>query len=265
MHLNVNTTTQGLLIYIVMGLHLLALLVHLLQRRRVAQAIYAAGFILACAAWLFRWFHVGHLPLQNLYEVFLFLGMAMFPLSLFGRRALRVGAEPADMVFALVVLIPAGFIFDPTPRHLPPALQSWLFGPHVAAYMLAYIVMAKAAVQAFLQLVGRTPTADSGLIDHERGTYRLICLGFPLLTLGLILGSIWGKLAWGDYWNWDPKELWSLATWVVYLIYFHTRAMFARRYQRLNSLLALLGLLGIIITLLWVNLSRIFSGLHSYT
>ncbi|MBN2212290.1 MAG: cytochrome c biogenesis protein CcsA [Sedimentisphaerales bacterium] len=263
MHL--NTTAQGLLIYIVMGLHLLALLFHLLQRRRVARAIYAIGFSMACVTWVYRWFHVGHLPLQNLYEVFLFLGMVMIPISMLGRYALRISAEPADMVLALIVLFPAGFIFDAVPRHLPPALQSWLFGPHVAAYMLAYIVMAKAAVQAFLQLIGHTPSADSGLIDHERGTYRLVCLGFPLLTLGLILGSLWGKLAWGDYWNWDPKELWSLATWVVYLVYFHVRAMFGRRYGRINSLLALLGLFCIIITLLWVNLSRLFSGLHSYT
>jgi len=92
----------------------------------------------------------------------------------------------------------------------------------------------------------------------------MVYAGFPLLTLGLILGSYWGKLAWGDYWGWDPKELWSLASWMVFLAYFHFRYMFGKKHPNINSLLAILGMVAIIITLLWVNLSRIFSGLHSY-
>jgi len=94
--------------------------------------------------------------------------------------------------------------------------------------------------------------------------YNGIRVGFPLLTLGLILGSYWGKQAWGDYWGWDPKELWSLVSWLVYIAYFHVRYMFGKRHARLNSLLAILGMAAIIITLLWVNLSRLFPGLHSY-
>ncbi|KKL20017.1 hypothetical protein LCGC14_2459660, partial [marine sediment metagenome] len=97
------------------------------------------------------------------------------------------------------------------------------------------------------------------------GTYRMICFGFPLLTLGLILGSWWGKLAWGDFWGWDPKELWSLASWLVYVGYLHFRYMFGKKYARISSSLAILGIIAIVITLLWVNLSRIFTGLHSYT
>ena len=89
-------------------------------------------------------------------------------------------------------------------------------------------------------------------------------MGFPFLTLGLVLGSIWGKLAWGDYWGWDPKELWSLASWLVYIGYFHWRYMFGRKRPAANSIWAIAGMLAIIITLLWVNLSKIFSGLHSY-
>jgi ABC-type transport system involved in cytochrome c biogenesis permease subunit len=95
-------------------------------------------------------------------------------------------------------------------------------------------------------------------------THRLVRLGFPLLTLGLVLGAWWGKLAWGDYWHWDPKEMMSLATWLIYVGYFHFRAIHGRRHRRVSALLALAGLAGIIVTLLWVNLGRIFDGLHSY-
>jgi ABC-type transport system involved in cytochrome c biogenesis permease subunit len=92
----------------------------------------------------------------------------------------------------------------------------------------------------------------------------MICAGFPLLTLGLILGSVWGKLAWGDYWGWDPKELWSLASWLVYVGYFHFRSMFDQTRPRWNSIWAVAGMAVIVITLLWVNLSKLFLGLHTY-
>ena len=127
--------------------------------------------------------------------------------------------------------------------------------------MFAYVIMAKASVQAVGQLIyeGR---AEAG--DYELETYRMVCMGFPLLSLGLILGSWWGKIAWGDYWNWDPKELWSLVSWLMYLGYFHFRYMFGKKRPGINSVLALGGFLAIIITLLWVNLAKIFAGLHSY-
>jgi ABC-type transport system involved in cytochrome c biogenesis permease subunit len=123
--------------------------------------------------------------------------------------------------------------------------------------------MAKAFCQAGEQLLTK-PKAESPFLPPERGTYELIAIGFPLLTLGLILGSVWGKRAWGDYWGWDPKELWSLASWLVYVGYFHWRYMFGTRHPRINSLWAIVGLVVIVITLLWVNLSRLFAGLHSY-
>jgi ABC-type transport system involved in cytochrome c biogenesis permease subunit len=68
------------------------------------------------------------------------------------------------------------------------------------------------------------------------------------------MGSWWGKLAWGDYWGWDPKELWSLASWLIYVAYFHWRYMFGKKHARFNSLLAVVGFVAIVITLLWVNL-----------
>lgn len=259
MHL--KTDIQGWLIYLALGIHGLAFLLGGLRFPRACRLVYGGGFVVVLLAWAYRWVQVGHLPLQNLFEIFLFLGM-VFPLTLFSRYVLRVGAERFDILLAMVVLVPAGFVFSSEPQQLPPALQSWLFAPHVAAYMLAYIFMAKAAFQAAAQLAGGKP--QEPFVSYEQGTYRLVCVGFPLLTLGLILGSIWGKLAWGDYWNWDPKELWSLASWLMVLIYLHVRIKFKDRHPRRNSLLALLAMAAIIITLLWVNLSRLFPGLHSY-
>jgi len=263
--MSVKYTTVGLLIMEAMAFYLDAAIYLLLRRRAAGRSLFAVGFALAATAFGLRWAEVQHFPMQNLFEVFLTLGMLALPISLFSGRLLKVGGAATDAVLGVIVLFPAAFVFSDHPEHLPPALQSWLFAPHVAAYMLAYMIMAKAGVQAAAQLLlSRPGPIEPGKVSYETATYRLICLGFPLLTLGLVLGSVWGKLAWGDYWNWDPKELWSLVSWLAYVAYLHVRRVLGRRRPRLNSALALAGLVAIVITLLWVNLSKIFGGMHSY-
>jgi ABC-type transport system involved in cytochrome c biogenesis permease subunit len=287
--MEIKYTIQGLLIYIAIAAYLLAFVTSMLAFiirlfatsmlfRRIGRILYLFGrvlylfgrilylfgFAFAVFAYGYRWYDVRHVPLQNLFEVFLCLGMICYPVSWFCRRVLHVGGRCSDMLIGAIVLFPAGFIFNAQPQRLPPALQSWLFVPHVAVYALSYIFMAKAAVQAALEFAGRTSSHYEKLLPPEQATYRMICVGFPLLTLGLILGSCWGKLAWGDLWGWDPKELWSLASWLVYVGYFHFRFMFGKKHPRINSIWAIIGMLVIVVTLLWVNLSRLFAGLHSY-
>jgi ABC-type transport system involved in cytochrome c biogenesis permease subunit len=261
--MEIKYTFQGLLIYAAMGAYILAFVITLLRRRKDGQILYLFGFVIAVFSFCYRWYDVRHVPLQNLFEVFLCLGM-IYPVSVFCRRVLRVGGGWGDMLIGAIVLFPAGFVFNAEPQRLPPALQCWLFVPHVAVYMLSYIFMAKATFQAIYQLAGKSVHPEENLLGPEEGTYRMICAGFPLLTLGLVLGSWWGKVAWGDYWGWDPKELWSLASWLVYVGYFHFRYMFGKKRPGINSAWAVTGMAVIIVTLLWVNLSRLFSGLHSY-
>lgn len=261
--MEIKYTLQGLLIYTTMAMYLLAFGATVARRRKVGQTLFLVGFCIALLSYIYRWIHVGHVPLQNLFEVFLTLGMLCYPISWFCRRALRIGGQWSDMLIGAIVLVPAGFKFDAQPQHLPPALQSWLFAPHVGVYMLSYIFMGKAFFQAIEQLVTK-PKSEQALLPPERATYELIAIGFPLLTLGLLLGSVWGKFAWGQFWGWDPKELWSLASWLVYVGYLHWRYMYGAKHAKVNSALAILGLIVIIITLLWVNLSRLFPGMHSY-
>jgi len=261
--MEVKYTIQGLLIYATMSAYLVAFVVSILGWRKVGRTVYFLGFVIAVSMFVYRWFHVSHLPMQNLFEVFIVMGVLVWPLSIFSLRILGVGGETVDMLIGAAVLIPAGFVFDAEPQQLPPALQCWLFGPHVAVYMITYVIMAKATVQALGQLCTKNNSANT-TIDYEQGTYRIVSLGFPLMSLALVLGSWWGNLAWGDYWGWDPKELWSLVTWLIYAGYFHFRYMFGRKYSTCNSLWAIIGMAAVIITLLWVNLANIFSGLHSY-
>ncbi len=261
--MEIKYTIQGLLIYTAIIGYLAAFLSSLFGRRKTKQVLYIIGFAFSTASFGYRWYNVSHVPLQNLFEVFLFAGMICYPVSQFGWRSLRIVGQRADMLLAAIVLFPAGFIFNAQPQQLPPVLQSSLFAPHVAVYILSYIFMAKASFLAILELAGKN-FSDSNLLPPEQATYYMIRIGFPLLTLGLVLGSLWGKLAWGDYWGWDPKESWSLASWLVYVGYFHFRYMFGKKYSHINSIWSIAGIIVIVITLFWVNLSRLFVGMHSY-
>jgi ABC-type transport system involved in cytochrome c biogenesis permease subunit len=255
---------QGLLIYLTMAGYLMVF-VMAIKFPKSAKALFLASFLLGTAGLIYRWVDVQHLPMQNMFEVFLFLGFCIWPIHILSRRILDASVSYLMMIDAgigFVVLFPAGFIFNHHPQFLPPALQYWLFGPHVAAYMAAYIFAAKAAVFAAGGLILSLSKRDFNRKFAGSG-YRLIALSFPLLTLGLFLGSIWGRYAWGDWWGWDPKELWSLVCWLVYLIYFHARYAWPKRYT-LQHILSIAGLICIIITLLWVNLSKLFPGLHNY-
>jgi cytochrome c-type biogenesis protein CcsB len=92
-------------------------------------------------------------------------------------------------------------------------------------------------------------------------TYRMIAIGWPLLTGGIITGAVWANSAWGTYWSWDPKETWSLITWFVYAIYLHSRYVRGWKGTQM-AVISAVGFLAVIFTYLGVNL--VLSGLHSY-
>ena len=257
--MELKLTSQGMLIYQVMGLHLLGFALTVIGRRRAGWIAYGTGFMMACLAVGYRWWAAGHVPLQSMFEVFLVLAMLMFPLTLLCKKLWNVDGQQWDMLVTVLLLVPAGFIFSEQPRKLPPALQSPLFIPHVMAYMLAYVLMAKAMLQG-LRLFATQPS--DRLATIEQGSYKVARLGLLLLTGGLLLGAWWGKIAWGNYWNWDSKEMWSLATWLIYLAYFHFRALQGRRHPRVNAAFLILGMAAILFTLVAVTL--LLPGRHSY-
>jgi ABC-type transport system involved in cytochrome c biogenesis permease subunit len=257
-----KTTIEGNLIYAAMIVLVIGLILSVLRKSKWSVSAAFGAFVVLSAAWIIRWIHAGHLPMQTMFEVFLTLGVCLFPIGVLARnlnasKTFVLGDIVTDSILALITLFPAGFIFTDQPQTLPSILKSPLFGPHVLAYLLSYVLMTKAAIYAAAGFVQKKP-------EYEQSACLLSCLGFPLMCVGLMLGSVWGLLAWGDWWNWDPKELWSLACVLVYAFYFHWRSLLGQKYPRLNCLWVILGFILIVITLLWVNLSPRFPGLHNY-
>ncbi len=256
--MEIKYSIQGILIYLTMTAYLMALFARLIRNKSFTYFSFTLGFIIAAISLGYRCWHTAHVPFQNLFEVFLVMGWAIYLISIFCRKTLKIKQTTADILLGIIVLFPAGFVFSDHPQQLQPILQSPFFAPHVAAYILAYIFMFKAAIAAVNGLFSKNPR------DLSLDTYHLICAGFPLLTLGFVLGSIWAHYAWADFWGWDPKEMWALTTWLTYIAFFNFRFITKNRHPHINSFWAISGLLAIIITLLWANLSSIFSSLHSY-
>ncbi|MBQ8111820.1 MAG: cytochrome c biogenesis protein CcsA [Kiritimatiellae bacterium] len=204
------------------------------------RILYSLVFLGAIAMLVHRTLATGHPPMQNMYE-FLMCMAAFIPMLTF--VSAKVDGEDTLLVDALlttVVLMPVAFFMDGSVKRLMPALQSPFFVPHVGAYVVGYVLLVRAALGA-----GR----------------RLVPAGFFLLTLGLVLGAAWGKVCWGHWWQFDPKEMWSLATWLLYAAYFHLEARLSRRGR---NVFLVVGAVMVILTLTWINLSRIFTGMHSY-
>ena len=106
-------------------------------------------------------------------------------------------------------------------KSLMPALQSPWFVPHVAVYMFAYAMMGAATVFA-IYLWWKSSRREI-LPEEMKACDTLVKIGWAFLSMGMVMGSLWAKEAWGDYWVWDPKETWAAATWLGYLLYIHLR------------------------------------------
>ena len=269
--LNFKDTNVGHLIYIAMLLYVvagIALLIADVRKgkspaiHKLGQLSFAAGFVVALAGLIYRGFEVQHLPMRSMFEVFFTLGVLVFPISIFSKHFLKVGLQFTDAFLGAVILFPAGFVFSSHTSQLPPALQTPLFLPHVGAYMIGYVIIAKATICACMVLVSpKHKPADQKLVDYDIATDRIMRLGLPFMSVGLLLGAYWAQLAFGDFWQWDPKESWSLATWLMIICYFHLRYITGRKHLRLQAATVVLTALFMILTLLWSQIAPLLKNL----
>jgi ABC-type transport system involved in cytochrome c biogenesis permease subunit len=234
----------------------------------------AAGAAILAGALAARGLRAGRWPLTNQYEFALAfaLGTALVALLLGGKQEGKQtsqdggGAKGACAVRAATMAVAAALVAYaclglPTPKRaiqpLPPALNSAWLPFHVGIAALAYGSLAMAGAAGLVYLLskpGRTETARS--LD------RAIALGYPLLTLSVLLGMIWAQVAWGRYWGWDIKEVWTLITWLVYTLYWHLRNRPRWKGRRL-AWLAVAGLGVVLFTFLGVGWLARDVGLES--
>lgn len=212
----------------------------------IAVGVLAVGLLIT------RWWSVGYPPMRNVFESFLWIPLILVASTAVTWRTLNVAPIRLDATIGAFIIFPVAFVLSAEIKPLMPALQSPFFVPHVLGYMIAYALLARAFC---LLLVAERSKRE----EIRQAGHLSFAWGFFFVTLALVLGSIWGNEVWGCYWQWDPKEQWSLATWLVYVASLH----FAKQGKTRLTLYGI-GLVFILLTLTWVNLSKLFPGMHSY-
>jgi cytochrome c-type biogenesis protein CcsB len=204
-------------------------------------------------------------PLSNFYESLVFFAWTLPALGVISfRRYLKgyLGALVAVLACLLLAYASFGGV-DSRIQPLMPALKSnWLL-IHVVTAFLGYASFALAFGAGILYLVQdrRPRTSLPPLAQLDRLIYRATVLGFLLLTLGILTGAVWAETAWGRYWSWDPKETWSLITWLIYATLLHARLLKGWQGRRI-AWLAVLGFMAVLFT--YFGVSFLLTGLHSY-
>jgi cytochrome c-type biogenesis protein CcsB len=235
-----------------------------------------AAVILGFTGMMVRWYEsyligadIGHIPVSNLYEVFILFSMITALFYLYYEQ--RYQTRQLGPFVLLVISAAVGFLLWYTVSRdaadiqpLVPALQSWWMKIHVPANFIGYGTFALSAMvgAAYLlkshgYLADRLPSLE--VLDDVM--YKAISVGFAFFTVATILGALWAAEAWGGYWSWDPKETWALIVWLNYAAWLHMRLMSGLR-GRVAAWWALVGL--VVTTFAFLGVNMFLSGLHSY-
>ena len=258
---------------------------------QVSKILVVSSNILFTITLLSRWIKEGYFPLSNLYESLIFLCWGISAIHLFIENQTKsrlIGSISSPLIFFL-----SGFSSLTLPTEmqkalpLVPSLQSnWLM-MHVSMMMVSYATLIVGSLLSILYLafiafnkkekevvleVSPISSISSNTISTSSSkmsllqtvdiwSYRIIGLGFPFLTIGIISGAVWANEAWGSYWSWDPKETWALITWLVFAIYLHSRLI--KGWEGKQA--AILGSCGFfVIWICYLGVNFLGKGLHSY-
>jgi cytochrome c-type biogenesis protein CcsB len=245
---------------------------------RVAVALTVLGAAIHAAGVLTRAVGSGRVPWGNMYEFLTtgaFVAVAVFLIALIRRDLRFLGTFVVGLV--IIMLVAASVAYWTPVGHLVPALQSYWLVIHVSIAVLSSALFTLTFAMSALQLVQshRQKVVAGGGEDRlgfmrlvpsalslENLSYRINAIAFIGWTFTLMFGAIWAEKAWGRFWGWDTKEVWTFVIWVVYAGYLHARATRGWTGTR-AAWLSIVGYLCVIFNFTIVN--QFFNGLHSYS
>ena len=246
---------------------------------KLATGVALAGLVAQSVALIIRWktsydLGMGHAPLSNFYESLIFFAWTIVLLYLLMERRLKnrsIGVFVLPVAFLIMAYASIAPGINNRIEPLIPALQSNWLTSHVLTCFMGYAAFTVAFALGMMFFVKTSAGGDLSkasvfirLLPSEYQMdelmYSSATLGFIFLTLGIVTGSVWAHYAWGSYWSWDPKETWSLITWLTYAVMLHARLVRGWRGKRM-AIMVIVGFGCVLFTYLGVNL---LPSLHSY-
>lgn len=250
---------------------------------KTASSMTWIALVMGFTGLMVRWYEsylidpeFGHIPVSNLYEVFILFCIITGLLYLYyeGRYQNRSLGGFVLLIISAAVAFLLWYSFEKGAHEiqpLVPALKSYWMKIHVPTNFIGYGAFALAAMVSVVYLIRlrgetknpqgfaatRLPTLE--MLDDI--TYKAIALGFAFFTIATILGAMWAAEAWGGYWSWDPKETWALIVWLNYAAWLHLR--FSKGWR--GAPMAWWAIVGLFVTLFaFLGVNMFLSGLHSY-
>lgn len=248
-----------------MTLGILAFLVFCLSERRlkclriVLLLLSAVIFAYLTFHIALRWYISGHVPLSNGFETMQFMAWSCLLLSFCLRKKFAFAQPFSLLICGFALLVSMMGEANPRITQLMPVLQSPLLSIHVMVIMISYTLF------AFMMLNGIAALMSRGKAKSEYLKTVSNIMLYPalfLLTAGIFIGAVWANVSWGRYWGWDPKEVWTLITMLIYSSGIHQGSIKWFRKTRNFHIFCILAFLSVLITYFGVNF--ILGGLHSY-
>jgi cytochrome c-type biogenesis protein CcsB len=229
------------------------------------------GFCLHLLYILYRYFGAGHVPIASPHEATSFFAWCIFLIFFALQYRYRLGLLGAFVIPLGAALMVVAALMPQELRPLSPVLRSHWLGVHTVLAFLANASFALATGVGLMYLVqehyvkskhlGELFQRLPSLQRLDELNYRLITVGFPLFSLAIITGALWAQNAWGSYWSWDPREVWSLVTWLIFATVLHARLLRGWRGRR-AALLTILGFVTILVAFFGIKLLR--KGQHVF-
>ncbi len=221
----------------------------LYRPRLILPALALHGALIGAAAG-----HYGRLPLIGLHDTLGFLAFSIgtaFVISGWGRKRDLL----SYITIPVIVLMLAGSVLSPIMAGpLPPVLKTIWFELHVILSFISYALFTLGAIFGILFLTRDEQAA-------ETMQYRSLLLGYILFSVAMVFGGIWAYLAWGTYWLWTPKELWTTIVWFAYGLYLHTRLVHGWSGRRV----VWIGIMGFVIVMFtYVGVGLLMKSSHEF-
>ncbi|WP_297281694.1 c-type cytochrome biogenesis protein CcsB [uncultured Anaerococcus sp.] len=233
-----------------------------------ARKILVISFIAHTISLIVRGINAGRVPLTNQFEFASSFAWGIALVFLIFNKKYQVETMGTFVSPILFLIISYAAMRDKSIKPLMPALDSGWLIVHVSLAIISYGAFAVASGTSFMFISkqkainnGGKDNSKIGLEDLDLISYRAISLGFIFLSLVMITGAIWAESAWGRYWAWDPKETWSLITWIIYAIYLHLRRSRGWNGRR-AAIFAIVGFISVVFT--YVGVNTLLPSLHSY-
>ncbi len=238
---------------------------------RMMIGLTVVGFVLHTLNILLRYFIAGHIPITNMHEASSFFSWCIVLLFFYIEYRYKIGLLGSFILPVVFILMLSSSILPREIKPLSPVLQSSWLAVHTSLAFLGDAAFAMAAGIGVMYLIQEHFLKTKhlgGLFQRlpnlqilDEINYKLITIGFPLLTLAIITGALWAESTLGSYWRWDPKEVWSLITWFIYVLVLHVRLRVGWKGKK-AAILSIVGFAAVLFTFFGVNL--LLKGFHSF-